>query len=167
MKIELKNIKYFEFASHETSCYQATIHIDGKKVGTVENDGHGGTDMVHPWSVAQQIDAYAATLPVVVCSFNDPETGKPAEMSQNHETIFNDILTDWLHAKDLKRAMSKRILFTKEDGRIYETKSMPAPDLKWQLTNQPKLQDALKATAILNLMPFDQALKTYRQGAAV
>ena len=166
MKIELKNIKYSEFASHETACYEATIHINYKKVGIVSNDGHGGTDMVHPWSVAQQIDAYAATLPKIVCSFEDPDTGKPAEMAQNHETIFGDILADWLRAKDLKRAMSKRILFTKEDGRIYETKSMPAPDLKWQLTNQPKLQSALKAQTILNLLPFEQAMTIYKGATA-
>ena len=53
MKIELKNIYYAEFASFETSCYKATIYIDGKKVGTVNNDGQGGTDNVQPWAVAQ------------------------------------------------------------------------------------------------------------------
>jgi hypothetical protein len=163
MNIELKNIKYSEFASHETSCYQATIYIDGKKVGTVENDGHGGTDMVHPWSVAQQIDAYAETLPKTVCDFIDPETGKPAEIEQNHETIFGDILADWLRAKDLKRAMAKRILFIKDDGKIYETKTMPATDLKVHL-NQTRLQEILKATAILNKLPFDKALSIYKQG---
>lgn len=164
MKIELKNIKYSEFASHETSCYEATIYIDGQKVGTVENDGQGGTDNVHPWSVAQQIDAYAATLPKIVCSFEDPATGKPAEMSQNHETIFNDILNDWLSAKDLKRAMAKRILFVKEDGRLYETKAQKAEELRLTLSID-SLAKRLGATAILNLMPFDQALKTYKQGA--
>jgi hypothetical protein len=165
MKIELKNIKHSEFASHETNCYEATIYIDGQKVGTVENDGQGGTDNVQPWSVAQQIDAYAATLPKIVCSFEDPNTGKPAEMSQNHETIFGDILTDWLHAKDLKRAMAKRILFTKEDGMIHETITLKADQLQLHLKRN-NLRDVLRATAILNLMPFDQALKTYKQGAA-
>jgi len=165
MKIELKNIYYAEFASFETSCYKATIYIDGKKVGTVNNDGQGGTDNVQPWAVAQQIDAYAATLPVIVCSFNDPETGKPAEMAQNHETIFGELLTDWLHAKDLKRAMAKRILFTGADGRIYETKAQKADQLKLTLSID-NLGKRLGAASILNLMPFDQALKTYKQGTA-
>ena len=165
MKIELKNIKYAEFASHETSCYEATIYIDGKKVGTVDNDGQGGTDNVQPWEVAQQIDAYAATLPKIVCSFDDPATGKPAEMAHNHETIFGELLTDWLHAKDLKRAMAKRILFTGADGKIRETVSLKADQLQLQLARN-NLREALKATDILNLMPFDQALKTYKQGAA-
>jgi len=165
MKIELKNIKHAEFASHETSCYEATIYIDGKKVGTVDNDGQGGTDNVQPWEVAQQIDAYAATLPKIVCSFEDPDTGKPAEMSQNHETIFGEILSNWLMAKDLKRIMSKRVLFTKADGLIYQSKAMAAPALK-QYLSEPKLADLYKDKQVLNLLPFEQALNIYKKVAA-
>lgn len=165
MKIELKNIKHSEFASHETNCYEATIYIDGQKVGTVENDGQGGTDNVHPWSVAQQIDAYAATLPKIVCSFEDPDTGKPAEMSQNHETIFGEILSNWLMAKDLKRIMSKRVLYTKADGLIYQSKAMAAPALR-QYLSEPKLADLYKDKQVLNLLPFEQALNIYKKVAA-
>jgi hypothetical protein len=165
MKIELKNIKHSEFASQETNCYQATIYIDGKRVGTVENAGHGGCDNVYPYQVAQQIDAYAKTLPKTVCSFIDPETGKPAEMEQDHETIFGDILTSWLMSKDLKRLMSKRIVFVKEDGNVYETKALKADQLKLNL-NQSRLPEMLKAKTILNLLPFEQALTIYRGATA-
>jgi hypothetical protein len=165
MKIELKNIKHSEFASQETNCYQATIYIDGKKVGTVENDGHGGCDFVYPYQVAQQIDAYAKTLPKTVCSFIDPETDKPAEMEQTYETIFGDILTSWLMSKDLKRLMSKRIVFVKEDGNVYETKALKADQLKLNLA-QSRLLEKLNAKTILNLLPFDQALTIYRGASA-
>jgi hypothetical protein len=165
MKIELKNIKHSEFASQETNCYQATIYIDGKRVGTVENAGHGGCDNVYPYQVAQQINAYAKTLPKTVCSFIDPETGKPAEMEQDHETIFGDILSSWLMSKDLKRLMSKRIVFVKEDGNVYETKALKADQLKLNL-NQSRLPEMLKAKTILNLLPFDQALTIYRGASA-
>jgi hypothetical protein len=164
MKIELKNIKYSEFASHETSCYEATIYIDGKKVGTVENGGYGGCDNVHPYQVAQQIDAYAKTLPPVVCKWIDPDTGKPAEMEQTHETIFGDILTNWLHAKDLKRAMSRCVMFTREDGKLYQATSMKKAALAKYLS-ESKLTEALRAKEILNLLPFDRALEIYKQGA--
>ena len=100
MKIELKNIKHSEFASHETNCYQATIYIDGKRVGTVENQGYGGCDFVHPASVAHQINEYAKTLPKIVCHFIDPNTGKPAELDQDCDIIFGELVNDWLKAKD-------------------------------------------------------------------
>ena len=164
MKIELKNIKYSEFASHETSCYEATIYIDGKKVGTVENGGYGGCDTVHPYHVVQQIDAYAKTLPPVVCKWIDPDTGKPAEMEQNHETIFGDILNNWLHAKDLKRAMSRCVMFTREDGKLYQATSMKKAALAKYLS-ESKLTEALRAKEILNLLPLNKALEIYKQGA--
>ena len=165
MKIELKNIKYSDFASHETNCYQATIYIDGKKVGTVENQGYGGCDFVYPASVAHQINEYAKTLPKIICHFIDPKTGKPAELDQDCDIIFGELVNDWLKAKDLKRLMSKRIVFVKEDGNVYETKAMPPIDLKRNL-NQDRLPEMLKAKTILNLLPFDQALTIYR-GASV
>ena len=164
MKIELKNIKYSEFASHETSCYEATIYIDGKKAGIVENDGRGGCDHVTPWQLANDIDAYAKTLPKTVCSFNDPDTGELAEMEQTHETIFGDILTDWLHAKDLKRAMSRSVMFTREDGRLYQSVGMKKEALAKYLS-EAKLPEAIKSKEILNLLPFDKALQIYKEGA--
>lgn len=41
MKVELKNIKIAKFASEETLCFEATIYIDGKRSGTVKNNGWG------------------------------------------------------------------------------------------------------------------------------
>ena len=164
MKIELKNITHAEFASQETNCYEATIYINGKREGLVSNDGQGGCDNVTPWQLAQEIDAYAKTLPPVVCEWIDPKTGEPFVLEQTHETIFGELLNEWLHAKDLKKALSKRILYQREDGKIYETKAMPPIELKVHL-NQTRLVEILKAKAILNLLPFDKALTIYRSNA--
>ncbi len=43
-KIILKNLKYAAFASEETSCFSATVYVDGKRLCTARNDGHGGCD---------------------------------------------------------------------------------------------------------------------------
>lgn len=163
MKIELKNIKYAAFASQETSCYEAAIYIDGKKVGTVENSGHGGSDNVRPWELAVQIDEYAKTLPFVVCSFDDPRTGKPAMMAQDHETIFGALLNEWLQDRDLKRAMSRRILF-RRDGRLLETNAHSAAELRARL-GETDLAAKLRAEVILNLLPFADASAIYRARA--
>ena len=162
MKVELKNIKYAAFASQETSCYEATIYIDGKKAGTVENNGHGGSDNVHPWELANKIDEYAKTLPFAACSFDDPRTGKPAMMAQDHETIFGGLLTTWLHERDLKRAMSRRILFSR-GGKLLQTNAYSAAELKAQL-GQTDLAAQLRAEVILNLLPFADASAIYRRG---
>jgi hypothetical protein len=44
MKIELRKISFNERMSEETNCYAADLYVDGKKVGEVGNDGHGGCD---------------------------------------------------------------------------------------------------------------------------
>jgi hypothetical protein len=160
MKIELKNIKHSEFASHETNCYEATIYIDGKKAGIVENDGRGGCDSVHPFELAVKIDEYAKTLPKMSIG-----TGSNAvEIEQNYETIFGDLLAEWLHAKDLKRALSRYVMFTRDDGRLYQSAGMKKDALAKYLS-EPKLPEAIKSKEILNLMPFDKALQIYKQGA--
>lgn len=47
MKVTLKNFKHSEFMSQETDCFQATVYVDGVKVGVVSNEGHGGGNEVH------------------------------------------------------------------------------------------------------------------------
>ncbi len=42
MKIELKKLQVFERMSEETTAFVADVYINGKKVGTAKNDGHGG-----------------------------------------------------------------------------------------------------------------------------
>lgn len=153
MKIELKNIKHSEFASRETNCYEATIYINGKREGLVSNDGHGGCDHVTPWQLAQEIDAYAKTLPPIVCEWNDPTTGKPMLLEQTHETIFGDLLTNWLIDKDLKRLMKTKILFTR-DGQLYE------------ISKAVRISPS-ESIQILNNLPFDQARKIYKENANV
>ena len=46
MALTLKNLKHFAAGSQETYCFTATVYLDGKKVGTAENDGHGGETIV-------------------------------------------------------------------------------------------------------------------------
>ena len=46
MEITIKNLKVLEELSQETLCFSASVYVNGKKVGTAENTGHGGmTDL--------------------------------------------------------------------------------------------------------------------------
>ena len=42
MNVKLNNLKVSEFASHETTCFQAVLNVAGYDVAIVENDGQGG-----------------------------------------------------------------------------------------------------------------------------
>jgi hypothetical protein len=166
MKIEIKNVKHSEFASHETNCFEASVYIDGVRAGIVENDGQGGCNRYHPYELEIKINEYAKTLPPVVTSMKDPhDSSKTFTYDQDADAVIDDLLTAHLYSKDLKRALAKKILYVKDDGRIYETTSMPAIDLKVNL-NQTRLLDILKAKTILNKLPFPEALSIYRAGGA-
>jgi len=43
-RLSLAAVKVCKWASEETMCFTATVKIDGKKVGTVSNEGRGGCD---------------------------------------------------------------------------------------------------------------------------
>lgn len=44
LRLTVKNYKIAEWASEETDCYTASLYLDGKRIGTAQNDGHGGAD---------------------------------------------------------------------------------------------------------------------------
>ena len=86
MKIELRNVKYFAAGSEETSCFTATVYVDGKKAGTAQNHGTGGPTMVHPFTIEKHINDYAATLPKASSPMGD---GTVFEYSQTAETLIS------------------------------------------------------------------------------
>lgn len=163
MNIELRNIKHAAFASQETDCFEATIWIDGKKSGTVSNDGHGGAHMFHPYALAESLNAYGKTLPMRSSKTLQIE-GDSFEYAQDAESLINDLLTAWLIERDFKRAVKSKLLFTKADGKVYQTKKC-SPELLNRLTADAAMRkvqlDKLGAVVCLNFMPLPEALAIY------
>jgi hypothetical protein len=63
MKIELKRFTTNARLSQETTAFAADVWVDGKKVGTAENTGHGGATIVRlDKSVRDAVEAYGKTL---------------------------------------------------------------------------------------------------------
>ena len=116
MKIELKNVKHSEFASHETDCFQASVYIDGKKAGTVDNDGQGGCNRYSPWQLADTLDAYAKTLPPDVYEYG----GETHTMEQNADILIGDLLNRHLQAKKNKSLCRGKTVF-RIPGHHYHT----------------------------------------------
>ena len=80
---------------------------------------------------------------------------------QSADGVIDDLMTAWLYARDLKKAMQKRILFVR--GRdMLETVGMDSSSLqKW--LSRPDLQQKLNADKVLNLLPFGEAVSVYRE----
>ncbi len=153
MKIELKAIQYAAFSSEETNCYTANLYVDGRKIGTVGNEGHGGPDHFHG-------DHAAFAAADEWCKANLPKwtghDGTPRDTDL--EFHCGQLVDDWLVARDLKTALrTKVVMRDPADGCLYEVKHRKQVEatIAGVLRQHP-------GAVILNTLPFDEALTLYR-----
>jgi hypothetical protein len=112
-KIELRGIKHTGWASEETHCYTATLHVDGERWGTVSNNGHGGCDDFHgvngkTWDDIAALNAViAATYPPITVA------GAATDLKQDLEIVCAELVNEWLRERDFARAMKSKVIFTK------------------------------------------------------
>ena len=154
MKVELKNIKYAQFASEETSCFQATVYINGKRSLIARNDGRGGCNMYDPISSGAhtQLEEYAKSLPE-----REFGAGMKGSYQPDADTVIEDLLIASLYLKDMKRALKKQILFVK-----------PGSDAVWSFSCKPTadnigtILEKNPTYKLLNIMPEDEALAAWQ-----
>ena len=112
MKIELKNIKYTAFQSQETHCFEASVYIDGKKAGTVSNDGRGGSNNYFPNTLYATLDDHAKTLPkfdlAAAAGVKDHE---PHMVSPDPDTLIGELVNEHLRIKEDKRLVARQIVY--------------------------------------------------------
>lgn len=107
--VTLKNLKHSEFASHETHCFEATVYVDGKKLGIVSNDGQGGPNCYHPNSMEPVLSGIASALPPIQYSSGDTVE----VVLQCADVMIGDLVDRALEARQLKRHCSRQTLFRK------------------------------------------------------
>lgn len=132
--VELKNVKTSKFASEETICFEASVYVDGVKVGVVSNDGRGGCNMWSPWSAEAQVKAIALAMPKY-----KNETFEVADQ------LVNDLLMRIDVEKEVKRKMKDRMYFIKNNELYTTVKLTPAQiqkinmDPAWRANAEQKL----------------------------
>jgi len=164
--IEMKAIKYSEFASEETYCYQAKIYLNGKAWIEVDNDGRGGADRQSPMDIhaewGKQIRDTNERLKVE----HEPEIYKyegndgkleTATMKVDLEIWCGNQIGKWLSVRRLKNLMRTKLLYvknkTKPDG-LFGLKKTKFSDgtAKNLLVRYP---DGM----VLNSQPIDEMLE--------
>lgn len=104
-KVELKSYKEVKSMSEETVCFQASVYIDGKKVGDVGNDGRGGPHRWTPWSAEKLVREIAVKIP------------RYAEFSQEQaDCLINDLGLEITLGKDVAKDIKTCLAFEKIDG---------------------------------------------------
>ena len=165
MKIELKNVKHAAFASTDSECFEASIYIDGKRAGTASDDGNGGMIYIQPRELEARLDAYAKTLPPVICEWTN-DSGVPDSFEQSAGLVIGELLADWLDLRDMKRAMNGRLLFVSGDGKLLKTGKVSNAKVAAWLANPAAYQPGAVlhgARHVLNNLPEAQALAVYKE----
>lgn len=124
-KIELRNIKINEAFSQETTMFNADIYVDGIKVASAHNSGHGGATHYIPYdgksTQLQELENYCLSLPKGFSEELD------FEYDMNLESFIDNLVYAELlkrDAKKLEKKMVNRILFGNKNkkGSYYEIK---------------------------------------------
>ena len=161
MNLEMKAIKFSEWASEETYCYQANVYLDGKPFAMVSNDGHGGCDREYSHNkfkgdyraTMKKVDEYFKSLPNT-----DPCKYFPEGIEQTFERWCHDQVCTYLYRKDLKKALKKNKVVKRKN----DEGKMSLYDYGINV-----LSDAIKhrwpEAIILNDLPEDEALTIWRE----
>lgn len=113
MNITLKNLKYAEFASEETHCFEATVYVDGKSVGRVSNDGRGGCNTYD--FDARELSEHIKAANIQVESFG-------MKLTKDLDWVITDLVNDSLTIKDAKafrNKVAKKSGFKSDQVRIF------------------------------------------------
>lgn len=100
MEITLKNVKHAVFMSQETECFEASVYINGKKAGTVSNDGHGGCNDYHPWDLYQTLQAHCDTIPPDMAGYR-----------VTPDEIIGNLFETWYNKKQYSKLCKRQTLF--------------------------------------------------------
>lgn len=111
MEITLKNIYVSERLSRETAAFQASLYINGYRVGVITNDGQGGATMYRPLDdkgvlLIREAEAWCRQLPSMVCADTIVD-GKAMKIPMELELYLDNMVTDWLRQKDADRFRKK------------------------------------------------------------
>ena len=98
MKIELKNVKFCEWASQETNCFSAIVYADGEPIFTVENDGRGGAD-IHRACEGHDGQTFRENVKKVE-KLIEGKKFRVGEMEFDYDldVFIDDFFVDWLNA---------------------------------------------------------------------
>ena len=171
--ITVKKLKYAAFSSEETSCFEATVYVDGKKFCTSSNEGHGGPNMDYPVGEATMSDlaCQIKALNKRIAAAAEPPLESEPEWKQDlwkkgfrpdFEMAVMEAVDRALAAKDLKKILKKSVMI-EDEGRCYTLDPMPVDTLfsTARVAAKESIAKAYPKAQIINLLPFEEALDIY------
>lgn len=134
MKIELRGLVTHARASEETNAFDATLYVDGVKVGVVGNSGkgEGNYPRVNDPAVLEKMEAYCKSLPPLKSQYGD------LEMSL--DLYIGLMVEKALVRKRVQRLMKDRVLILGADGTsVLQTRKLSAEQMAVAIANPSKV----------------------------
>ncbi len=184
--ITVKNVKYSEFMSHETNCFEATVYVDGKRFCKARNEGMGGETIFYPFdNKITNADLYKkiTDLNTVIQRHYEPSkfdfAGGDIPVTTRHadgtvekssqkmdattitidetlEYLVDNAVIDWLYGRDLKRIMRKVSWYDPDNGKCYESKG------KYDKSAHDYFKKKYPNAYFWHDHPFDEAVAKFR-----
>jgi hypothetical protein len=118
MHIDLKNVKHYSRLSEETLAFSAMLYVDGKKMGTVQNEGRGGAHRYgFHFMYLDGLEARARELPA--------HEGLPMNMDLLVSLKLEEVLRE-KDAQKRRRRYSQQAIAAKAKGGVFYTVTYPA-----------------------------------------
>lgn len=160
--VELKSISVSIANSQETHCFSANIYVNSKRVGTVQNAGHGGCDLVHITDktiTEKMLDDHCATVEDLYVSDSQRAEYKKLgldDVNFDFESLCCHLVNRYLAKNDLKRKLKRKVMFA-NDKAIYEVKCLPTEE------NIEIVKTRNGINQVLNELEIDEAVKIFME----
>lgn len=161
--VTLKKVRVALFASEETTCFKATVYVDGHALCEASNDGHGGAHYLYPVkdrsrSDIDQVDANLKKTAVLSVSANAIERDLWQDgWRPGLEDAIDEALTDYMYSRDLKRLLGRKTVVLRQDGKLASFKVKYSPETSAMVAQKHP------TAKVLNAMEFNEALAIFRQ----
>ena len=137
--ITLKNVKFSDWASEETHCFQATIYMYGKRTMKVSNDGQGGPNQYYHTNGQSSEEFKRQFERAIIIGENyikdSREEGwqewisKLAGTSELLDWLVSDLLNEHLTLKEMRTKMrTKTIYYDKRLKKVFQYNQKPTPE---------------------------------------
>ena len=137
--ITLKNVKFSDWASEETHCFQATIYMYGKRTMKVSNDGQGGPNQYYHTNGQSSEEFKRQFERAIIIGENyikdSREKGwqewisKLAGTSELLDWHVSDLLNEYLALKEMRTKMKTKIIFyDKKKQGVFRYGHKPTPE---------------------------------------
>lgn len=158
--ITLKSLKTMPSLSEETTAYTATVYVDGEKFAEASNSGQGGEDRIHPVG-RFTYDDLAALEARIKATYPKFDLGEGlGEIDMDLSLLIGEEITNGEWLKDYRRAIKKKVLFTKPGkAGIFQMTLMAAHPLD---AHVKVIREKEPEAVILNLMPEAEGVAFYR-----